>query len=150
MNNASKSSIFRRRFLHILMITDENIEVFFIFDLTFEKMVINYKQLIGVLAQLARAPRWQRGGQEFKSLILHHDFPSRFSSGFFCLQKMRSRKFMPRRRVALATRSRATIYTVKDKPVLPFVDFFCLFDGLFHKIRFPLCLKFPVIDRFLI
>ena len=27
---------------------------------------------------------------------------------------------------------------------------FSLFDGLFHKIRFPLCLKFPVIDRFLI
>ena len=73
----SKSSIFRQCFLHILMIPDENIEVFLIFDLTFEKMVINYKQLIGVLAQLARAPRWQRGGQEFKSLILHQPSTSR-------------------------------------------------------------------------
>ena len=69
------------------MITDENIELFLIFDLTFEKMVINYKQLIGVLAQLARAPRWQRGGQEFKSLILHHEFSSRFLSGFFVYKK---------------------------------------------------------------
>ena len=41
----------------------------------------------GVLAQLARAPHWQCGGQGFEFLILHHDFPSSSLSCFFCALK---------------------------------------------------------------
>ena len=29
----------------------------------------------GALAQLARAPRWQRGGQRFESVMLHNRPP---------------------------------------------------------------------------
>ena len=44
----------------------------FIFHLTFSWKGIYYSHQHGVLAQLARAPHWQCGGQEFKSPILHH------------------------------------------------------------------------------
>ena len=37
----------------------------------------------GVLAQLARAPHWQCGGQEFKSPILHHILSSNQDPDFF-------------------------------------------------------------------
>ena len=37
----------------------------------------------GVLAQLARASRWQREGHGFKSHILHHDISATQLSGFF-------------------------------------------------------------------
>lgn len=43
-------------------------------SLIFPETMVYYIPSIdhGVLAQLARAPRWQRGGHEFKSHILHH------------------------------------------------------------------------------
>ena len=44
----------------------------FIFHLTFSWRGVYYSYQHGVLAQLARAPHWQCGGQEFKSPILHH------------------------------------------------------------------------------
>ena len=45
----------------------------------------------GGLAQLARAPRWQRGGHRFESDILHNK-TTRWSAGGFLFERMKKRR----------------------------------------------------------
>ncbi len=62
--------------------------IFCYLGLIFCGMMVYYisSTKFGVLAQLARAPRWQRGGHEFESHILHHFVLSSDQtwSDFFC------------------------------------------------------------------